>query len=85
MRRSGTAFLLATLLVAACGGGTGAAPPKTEPAAKSDVAHCPPCRMEDRPHFERIEAGGLRFAICNPRCAEIVLEDPRRFAADALP
>ncbi len=85
MKRPGIALGLALVLGAGCGGGTGAAAPPAEPAARPAVALCPPCRMEDRPHFERIEVEGLRFAICNPRCGEIVRQDPRRFAADALP
>lgn len=73
------ASCLALLLLCACGAEDPA------PAAPASAGVCPPCRMEVQPHYERIEAGELRFAVCNPRCAEIVRGDPARFASDALP
>jgi hypothetical protein len=73
---------LALTLLAACGGGVGA-DSSSAPAVGGAV--CPPCRMAVLAHYEVIQAEGLRFGVCNPRCAEIIRKDPTRFAKDALP
>ena len=74
------------LLAAACGGGgEPAAPDAPAAAGPAPYAVCPPCRMDVDADAEVVAAGGFRFAVCNPRCGEIVREDPARFEADALP
>lgn len=80
-------FLASILLAAALSacGASEARDPQAGQAPAQTAAVCPPCRMAVQPHYERIEVDGLRFAICNPRCGEILRRDARRFAADALP
>lgn len=78
--KSSIAYLLLGLWLVACGDAR-----REEPGPEPAGPVCPPCRMAVQPHYGVIEAQGLRFGICNPRCGEIVRADPARFAADALP
>ena len=67
------------------------AEPTTEPAPETPVVEddgrvtCPPCGMQTKPPVEGAEIGGMKFWACNDRCAELIRQDPERFAEHALP
>ncbi len=87
-RTSGLLGLIALLVLsslAGCGGAQAPQPQGPQPQASERAAVCPPCRMDALPEYEVIEVDGLRFSVCNPRCAEITRADASRFTGDALP
>ena len=46
---------------------------------------CPPCGMGMPLDSITQSIDGLSFAICNPRCGEIVAADPTKYLAQAIP
>jgi YHS domain-containing protein len=46
---------------------------------------CPPCGMQVPADKELVEAGGMKFAYCNPACREEIEADPAKYAEFAVP
>lgn len=64
-----------------------ASEPSLETPATKDEGRitCPPCGMQTTPPVEATAIGGMNFWVCNDRCAELIRQDPERFAQHALP
>ena len=79
-------WLLVATLLCGCPGEPESAPveePKEEAAEKPRIT-CPPCGMQTTPPADLTEIDGKKFWLCNDRCAELVRQDPERFAEHAV-
>ncbi len=83
--------LLVAVLLSGCPSEPASEPasePKTqeapETAAEKPRITCPPCGMQTTPPADLTEIDGKKFWLCNDRCAELVRQDPERFAEHAV-